>query len=621
MTVGFEARRWSCAIEEVPCLTLKLPHSWEEYLQHLKPRFRTKLRSGLAFIEGTIRLAPVACTSEEQLETWLPEFFRLHEKRWKSRGQSGVFQSAAKREFYSKISRAALKAGSLSFHRLAWGERTIAFQYGFLYGNRFLLLQEAYDPAFESLRPGLALRAFLLRDMIAAGMEEYDFLAGVAGHKVEWGASPKRSLKIVAARPGVPALALVKAPAARAALKESLRRLVPEPVLEFRRRLLAKTPERDSSSTTSKASLQSAIAQIYSATPLRSLGRHVSVQYQLGNGSRKSAFPMERRKTHICHILIYHRVNDDHDPFLSSVSVNSFREQMEYLARHFTFVSLDDIAAGKINTNAAKYSVAITFDDGYRDNFTHALPILKELRIPATIFLATGYIGTGQLPWYDKVCLAFKLTTRSSLGLGRPGSPAGSLDGQSRLAIMQQVLGVLRGLDDHSRQGFMDDLFRALGVPSELALPNFMLNWDEVRQMRAHNISFGAHTVTHPVFSQIKTEQLQSEISQSKKLIEQKLQTEVIHFAYPFGKPADIGSQARSIVQQNGFKTAVTTIPGFNAPEDDLLALKRFTPWATGMASFILKLDWMRFAGFPETSIDHQNAALGLAQEAQEVGL
>ncbi len=617
--LGMNERKWSVAINGVPCLTLRLPESWEKYLQSLKPRFRTKVRSGLSFIERDLHLSPVTCTSEEQLDSWLPEFFDLHEKRWRTRGQAGVFQGNAKREFYSRISRAALQTGNLSFTRLQWGERTIAFQYGFLEGKKFLLLQEAYDPDFESLRPGLALRAFLMRDLIAAGFEEYDFLAGVAAHKLDWGTSQKQSLRMIAAKNKSAALALIEAPAVRLKVKESVRKLLPEPVLAWRQKILSRFKAGNGSSAAVAPSLKSVVARLYSGTPLQALGRHLSVRYQR---SANPVFPVERRNTSLCHIFLYHRINDDHDPFLRSESTEDFRAQMKHLARHFSFVSLDDIAAGKINEKEARYAVAITFDDGYRDNFTHALPILKEFRIPATIFLATGFIGTGEMPWYDKVCLAFKLTVQKELRLDRPGATTGSLrTQQERVALMQQTLDALRVMDEDSRDSLMDDLFRALRVPKELALPNFMLNWDETRQMKAQNISFGAHTVTHPVLSQVKSDRLRKEIEDSRKTIEEKLQSEVVHFAYPFGKPADIGPDARSVVEQSGFKTAVTTIPGFNNGNDDLLSLKRFTPWATDMAGFILKLDWMRFTGFAHAAPAQEIGPLGLAPEVREAGL
>jgi peptidoglycan/xylan/chitin deacetylase (PgdA/CDA1 family)/CelD/BcsL family acetyltransferase involved in cellulose biosynthesis len=584
---------WSFVTEEVPCLTLKLPHTWDEYMQALKPRFRSKVRSALSFFEGGLKLSLVECTTEEQLDAWLPLFFDIHGKRWQSKGKPGVFHGDAKRRFYAEMSRAALKAGVLSFHRLDWGERALAFQYGFSYNGGFLLLQEAYDPAFEQLRPGLALRAFRLREMISHGSGEYDFLAGVAQHKLDWGAEPKHALKMCAAASASAAAVFLKAPVVRLQVKESLRKMIPAAVLAWRQSRRSST-ESPNGASGQPRSAKSALALIYKSTPLRHMGKWVADHYQQG----RHAFSLQQRKSPACQIFLYHRVNDDRDPFLPSLPVAEFRQQMEYIARNFRVVTMNDIAEGRIAGNASKYSVAITFDDGYRDNFTSAFPILKELGIPATIYLATGYVGTSRIPWYDEVCLAFKLTVRTRFELARTGAPSGPITTQSeRLALLDRVLDWLRELDDDARRQAMPELFRALGVPSSLTLPNYMLGWDEIKQMKAHNIEFGAHTVTHPVLSRTSGRALQEEISASKKTVEQKLKTEVRHFAYPFGRNAHVSGEARQWVEQFGFKTAVTTEYGFNAPGDDPFALRRFTPWGHDLASFILQLDWYRFAG------------------------
>lgn len=589
---------WTVATGDVPCLTLKLPQSWDAYLQSLKPRFRTKLRSCLAFFEQQLKLAPVECTSVEQLQQWLPVFFDLHGKRWQSKGRTGVFHGDAKRAFYFELSRVALESGVLQFHRLDWGERTLAFQYGFFYNNRFLLLQEAYDPDFESLRPGVALRGFRLREMIAKGTEEYDFLGGIAQHKRDWGAGDKRALKIGVAWSRQAALAFVTMPAAGKEFKERLRKLAPERLLAARRRRQERAESQaQTPANTNRPSLKSAVASVYASTRLRRLGTWAADRYQRG----RHPLSLHQRTTPACQILLYHRVNDDGDPFLPSLPVDEFRKQMEYIAGTFTVVSLDDIAEGRIGQaqSASRHCVAVTFDDGYRDNFTSAFPVLKELGIPATIYLATGYVGTSQIPWYDQLCLAFKLTARPSLDLGRQGSPSGPLASQEqRLALLDRVLEWLRELDDDSRRQAVDDLFTALGAPSALTLPNYMLSWDEARQMKAHQITFGAHTVSHPVLSRVNRVRMQQEIAGSKKTIEQKLQTEVRHFAYPFGRSFHFTQEAKQCLQQSGFSTAVTTEYGFNVSGDDPLALKRFTPWGRDMATFILQFDWYRFAGF-----------------------
>jgi peptidoglycan/xylan/chitin deacetylase (PgdA/CDA1 family)/CelD/BcsL family acetyltransferase involved in cellulose biosynthesis len=589
----FKDLGWDFVTEEVPCLTLNLPLTWDEYLQALKPRFRSKVRSALSFFEGSLKLSPIECTSETQLDAWLPIFFDLHGKRWQSKGKPGVFHGDAKRKFYAEMSRAALKAGVLSFYRLDWGERALAFQYGFSYNGGFLLLQEAYDPAFEQLRPGLALRAFRLREMIAQGGGEYDFLAGVAQHKLDWGAEPKRAVKIVAASSASAAAVFLKAPAVKRDVKERLRKMIPAAVLTWRQKLHNKR-ESAGSGSGQQRSAKSTLASIYKSTPLHRLGKWAADHYHQGS----HAFSLQPRKSPACQIFLYHRVNDDRDPFLPSLPVEEFRRQMEYIARNFQVVTLNDIAEGRIANEKSKYSVAITFDDGYRDNFTSAFPILKDLGIPATIYLATGYVGTSKIPWYDQICLAFKLTMRTQFQLSKTNAPAGSMATPAeRLALLDRVLDWLREVDDEARRQAMPEIFRALGVPSSLTLPNYMLGWDEIKQMKAHNIEFGAHTVNHPVLSRISGRQLQEEISASRKTIEQKLKTEVQHFAYPFGRNAHFSNEAKHFIEQCGFKTAVTTEFGFNAPGDDLHALKRFTPWGHDLASFMLQLDWYRFAG------------------------
>ena len=596
---GATQRGWCSSTEDVPCLKLDLPGNWNDYLQSLKPRLRTKLRSSMAFFEQQVKAKPIECTTEEQLREWLPLFFDLHAKRWNAKGKAGVFHGKEKRDFYFEISRSALKAGTLDFHRIDWGERPLAFQYGFRYQNCFYLLQEAYDPDFESLRPGLALRGMRFREMIASGIREYDFLAGTAPHKLDWGAIPKLAVKTRIVPSPAAALILIKAPQFREGVKESLRKITPEPVLALRRKLKSKPLEpSDLAISPRENKWKSLIAGLYASSPFRYFGRWITNSYQLGTSNGLQTFSIEKRTAPICQIFLYHRINDDGDPFLPALPVHEFRKQMEYVAKNFSIVSLDDIAEGRIGSDNSKYCVAITFDDGYRDNFTYAFPILKELGIPATIYLATGHIGTNQLPWYDQVCLAFKLSVRPFLRLRLAGAPEGPLQSkQSRLSLLEQVLDWLRELDDETWQKAMRELFEVLGVPSSLSLPNYMLNWDEVRQMKNHKISFGAHTVTHPVLSRLTGARLRDEITRSKNTIEQKIQTEVRHFAYPFGRPIHFSDEAKHVIEQSGFKTAVTTVYGFNKPGDDPFALKRLTPWGRSKASFALQLDWQRFAG------------------------
>lgn len=600
-------KAWKFTSEPMPSASLRLPDSFEEYVKLLQPRVRSKVRSSLAFVDQTIGSAPKQCRDAAELDSWLPILFDLHARRWQQKNLPGVFRGAAKRSFYHDISRAALQQGWLAFHRLDWGECPLALQYGFRYRNRFYLLQEGYDPAFEPLRPGMALRGWLMRHWIEEKLEEYDFLAGASSYKLEWGAQRKYLRRVTITARAVPAWAAMQLPRFTENVKSGVRRAIPKMILDSRERLQERRAQQrwNQAQTFNPPALKRLVkwtaSHAYTATPLGGAIRALAGRYSLPEGHKWPA----RRSLPSYHIFIYHRVNDERDPFFFAFSSAMFRAQMEHLAKRFRFVTLDQLASGDLPSNGDKYCAGVTFDDGYRDNFLFAYPILKELGIPATIFLATGYIGTGDIPWYDKVRLAFKLTAcqRVSLsGLGGPDGPIGTQD--QKLQVLARTLNWLRGLEEQARSHTLAELYRELRVPSSLTLPNTMLAWDDVRRMSKDGITFGAHTITHPVLAGLPKQQLEREILGSKKTVEDRLQLPVRHFAYPFGKHFDYGPVAKQVVQDAGFASAVTTVYGVNGPAEDRFELKRFCLREPDAGIFALKLDWYRLtdATFPVES-------------------
>jgi len=597
-------KAWRFSSEPIPCATLALPGDWNQYLKLLKPRFRTQVRSTMNYYDEKIGATPVQCEDSADIERWLPILFDLHTRRWQSKDMPGVFGETAKQNFYRDISKAALSKGWLAFHRLDWGERPLAMQYGFRYDNRFFLLQEGYDPEFATLRPGMALRGSLMRHWIESGLAEYDFLAGSSAYKFEWGGQLRQSVRLTLS-PAWPA-AWVSFGEAQAIekSKEAIRAALPESVLAWRKeRKEAHTSQKPPALSVATNGHRSSLGRrvmtsLYASTALGSMGRAFASRYELDLARTR----LNRRKTPICQIFIFHRVNDDYDPFLPSVPVAVFRKQMEFLKQNFPIISLDQVASGSYAGSGEKYSVAITFDDGYRDNFLKAFPVLNKLEMPATIFLATGYIEAGELPWYDQISWAFKLTTRPRFSLADVGGPESALNQRSEvLQAMGKTLAWLRTIDDEKRRTFIPRIFVELGVSAGLSVPNPMLSWDEIKQMSKQKITFGAHTISHPALSRTNGARLETEIVGSKSKIEEALDLPVLHFAYPFGQPSDVSDEAKKIVQRAGFSSAVTTVWGFNRPGDDLYDLKRFSPrsnaWDSDLAKMAMKLDWYRLAG------------------------
>ena len=200
-------------------------------------------------------------------------------------------------------------------------------------------------------------------------------------------------------------------------------------------------------------------------------------------------------------ILTFHRVNDDNDPFMPSLPTAVFAARMAHIARHYRVMTVEDLAAGLQEGRVPKNALAITFDDGYRDNFTHAAPILKRLGLPATIFLVTGHIDTPRALWFDRLAMAFKSATARRVELA---------DGQllslgtvsDRLAALDAALTHLKRLSDDERTDSVEQLMILLR-PNPERPKRLMLSWDEVDALRGLGFSIGAHTITHPILSRL----------------------------------------------------------------------------------------------------------------------
>src|SRR6266404_4822618 len=296
-------------------------------------------------------------------------------------------------------------------------------------------------------------------------------------------------------------------------------------------------------------------------------------------------------------ILTYHRVNNDNDRFFAGMKTNNFEKHMEYLSNHYNILPLEEIIKDMKDNNIQENAVAITFDAGYKDEYLNAYPILTKLSIPATIFLPTSCIDTGEVLWHDRVFSAFRETPRSSLqeyGIYAKTYSLGTVE--EKLCAQQDVLRFLRSLDIHDRLVWIDCLITKLFPQGKKNFPQMMLSWDDIKIMYANGISFGSHTVTHPIMSKISPEQAMWEICESKKIIESHLGSPVRTFAYPNGKEEDFDHTTKALLQEAGYVCALTTIFGTNAYGHDLFALRRGQPWETDLPRFAAKLSWYKFS-------------------------
>jgi peptidoglycan/xylan/chitin deacetylase (PgdA/CDA1 family) len=287
-----------------------------------------------------------------------------------------------------------------------------------------------------------------------------------------------------------------------------------------------------------------------------------------------------------CTVVSYHRIADEEPGYRDiAVSPSTFREHLSYLQRRgFAFVSLEQYTDYLSGTRALERdSVLVTFDDGYRDNYSAAFPVLRELGIPAAVFLCTGPIDTGELLWWDRVAGAMRSLFCGGIGAVTwgPGMDpelaevlSRGLSGDARRAsnAIADVVDLLKQLPADERERIVREIEHGAPGPQPRDL---MLTWDMVREMHAAGIAFGAHSVTHPAFSRIGADAAEAEIHASKRAIEENLGTTVTAFAYPYGKTDYFDPATVAALRAAGFRWAFTTENGWNDSGTDPLALRR----------------------------------------------
>lgn len=299
-------------------------------------------------------------------------------------------------------------------------------------------------------------------------------------------------------------------------------------------------------------------------------------------------------------ILAYHRIGDRADRSsgldsqIISASPAAFDWQLDYLQRNFSVLPfeavLDCARQGKpLPPNTA----VITFDDGYRDNFDLAFPILQRRGLPATIYLITGLIGTERAMWWDDVAYLLQSSTAKSVLVPGIGSMKLATI-QDRLHAREALRRYFKTLPANQHDDVLDQLRRKLFSSAEPASrPRAFMTWDEVKEMQQNCISFGAHTHTHSILSHVSIEQAEREIDESKSIVAYQTGQPVRLFAYPNGRQGDFNDQTRALVCQQGIEAAVTLMHGSNAPSQpgfDWLSLRRIYIGSDDRDMFIAKV-------------------------------
>lgn len=281
-------------------------------------------------------------------------------------------------------------------------------------------------------------------------------------------------------------------------------------------------------------------------------------------------FDMARHvNTNLLTVLNYHRIDDPHrsdfDTFKPNVSATpkEFARQMDYIRCHYSVITCMDLVMWlKGERTLPPRPLLITFDDGYFDNYKYAAPILMARDLPATFFLSTGFMGTGEAFYWDSIAYLFFHSKKNTVHLPLLGTVTWR-DAASREKIMNFWINAVKLLPDEKRLQAVDEMEKVLDVKvPEDAFSGLYLDWEQVRELSENGFEIGAHTVNHPILSRIPVTRVDDELTEAKRQIEKWTGKTVVSFAYPNGLAQDISADVVNSVRKAGMLLAFTLMPG-----------------------------------------------------------
>jgi peptidoglycan/xylan/chitin deacetylase (PgdA/CDA1 family) len=287
-------------------------------------------------------------------------------------------------------------------------------------------------------------------------------------------------------------------------------------------------------------------------------------------------------------VLIFHRVLPETDPLMpGEPDTKSFAAQMDLIRATCTVLPLSEAIERLYSGSLPERATCITFDDGYANNLTMAAPILKARGLPATVFVATGFLNGGRM-WNDTVIesvrQAGEVLDLTSIDLGTHRLP----DVPARRRAIEAIISSIKYLDPAERPGkaaAVAECARAT-PPSDL-----MMTDAQVRELLNHGIEVGAHTLTHPILARTTEDDAWREIAGSKSVLEDMTGGPIKLFAYPNGRPhQDYARTHVEMVRKAGFTAAVSTAWGASQRTSDRYQLPRMLPWDKSPLKYAARL-------------------------------
>ena len=269
-------------------------------------------------------------------------------------------------------------------------------------------------------------------------------------------------------------------------------------------------------------------------------------------------------------VLAYHRIADERkptsfDPGVFSATPQALDAQLAFITRHFEVVSPEAIER---DPNARGRRVLVTFDDGYRDNYDLAYPILRRHGVSAAFFLATDFLDRPRVPWWDELAWMARQSSRPTLEGGEWFERALPLDGDRRFAIAE-LARVYKSLPTERTEAFVEHCADAAGTGrcDPAAAADLWMSWEMAAEMRDAGMTIGGHSATHPVLGNADPAVQRREIEECKRRLADQLDLSMRYFAYPVGLPSAFSETTRRLLREAGVTLAFSLYGGYLRPD------------------------------------------------------
>ncbi|MBD3203969.1 polysaccharide deacetylase family protein [Candidatus Woesearchaeota archaeon] len=300
-------------------------------------------------------------------------------------------------------------------------------------------------------------------------------------------------------------------------------------------------------------------------------------------------------------ILMYHRINNlkNINGFFSDVlstSPANFERQIKFISKNFRVILLRDIPDIVKNKKIKNNYLAITFDDGYKDNYDHAFYIMEKHKVKGTFFICPEYISSNKIYWWDEISYIINNNEYEAAA----DFISNQLDMKLKKTIPQKLISSVvqkvKYFPIKKRRYFISSLKKRFSYKN--INNNQLLRWENIIEMERSGMEIGAHTNNHSILSTLNYQDQYKEINKSKEILKKKIKKKIKSFSYPNGKKKDFNEKTINILKDLNFKCAATTIVGKNDFSTSMFNLKRI-PVSYTTNGIKLRMDLKGYLDFP----------------------